>query len=66
MNKLISSNQGAFLEGRWIAENALAIQEVIHKIHTHKGKHGLMALKIDLKKAYDLIEWRFCLNVGGF
>lgn len=34
-------------------------QEVLHKIKTHKGKNSLMLMKIDLRKAYDRVEWRF-------
>lgn len=34
-------------------------QEIVHTIRNHKGKNGLMAMKIDLRKAYDKMEWRF-------
>lgn len=59
VDKIISPNQGAFVKGRWIAKNTVIAQEVIHKIRSHKGKKGLMAIKIDLKKAYDHLEWSF-------
>lgn len=48
IGKLISQNQGAILKSRWIANNTVATQEVLHKIQTYRGKNGLMALKVDL------------------
>lgn len=38
-------------------------------VKKHRSKHGLMILKMDLKKAYDIIEWAFVmhvLNAWGF
>lgn len=69
MGRIISPNQGAFIEGRWIAENTIIAQEVTHKIKKHKGKSGLMMIKVDLNKAYDQLEWRCvekALNAWGF
>lgn len=37
----------------------------MHLIKTHKGKHGLMAMKIDLKKAYDKVEWHIIIRTYG-
>lgn len=34
-------------------------QEVIQKVHKHQGKNWLTVLKVDLKKAYDQLEWKF-------
>nr|XP_048333636.1 uncharacterized protein LOC125423443 [Ziziphus jujuba var. spinosa] len=59
MSKIISPHQGAFLEGRWIMENTVVGQEVAHKVRKHKGKNGLMLVKIDMKKAYDRLGWQF-------
>ncbi|KAH7533562.1 hypothetical protein FEM48_Zijuj04G0144400 [Ziziphus jujuba var. spinosa] len=63
MSKIISPHQGAFLEGRWIAKNTVVGQEVAHKVRKHKGKNGLMLVKIDMKKAYDRLEWQFITKV---
>lgn len=57
--KIISPNQGAFVNGRWIAENTVVAQELVHKVRRHKGKQGLMLLKIDIKRAFDSLEWEF-------
>lgn len=51
MDKIVSPNQGAFVKGRWIADNTVVAQEIIHKVQNHKGRKGLMLIKIDLKKA---------------
>ncbi|XP_060670961.1 uncharacterized protein LOC132800728 [Ziziphus jujuba] len=59
LDKLISPNQGAFIKGRWIAENFVVAQEIVHKVRTHKGKKDLMIIKMDLKKVYDSLEWSF-------
>lgn len=40
-------------------DNFIIVQELIHSIGRTKGKNGLMAIKIDLEKAYDKIEWSF-------
>lgn len=59
MGRIVSQNQGAFLEGRWIAENTVLAHEVMHKINNHRSLNGLMCIKIDLKKVYDRLEWKF-------
>ncbi|XP_060968682.1 uncharacterized protein LOC133036189 [Cannabis sativa] len=53
MDDLISPFQSAFLPGRWIAESSILTQELVHKIKKKKGKGGLMAIKLDMHKAYD-------------
>lgn len=57
LGKITSPNQGAFIEQHWIAENFLLAQELVQKNKHHKGKRGLMLMKIDIKKAYDRMEW---------
>lgn len=62
VGKIISPNQGAFVKGRWTAENSIVGQEVIQKVKKHKGKQGLMVMKIDLKKAFDKMECSFLIK----
>ena len=59
LHKLISPTQAAFIPGRWIAENQIIVQEILHSFKTRKVKSGLMAVKIDLQKAYDRVNWNF-------
>lgn len=56
LKRIVSPNQGAFVEGRWIAENTIIAQELVHKVKKHQGKQGLLLMKIDLQKAYDSLE----------
>ena len=57
--KLISPLQTAFTPRRKGMDNAIIAQEVIHTICRKRGRVGYMALKIDLEKAYDKLEWNF-------
>ena len=59
LDKLISPCQAAFIPGRREVDNTIIAQELIHTIGRTKGKRGYMAIKIDLEKAYDKIEWGF-------
>uniref|UniRef100_A0A2N9HGL8 Reverse transcriptase domain-containing protein n=1 Tax=Fagus sylvatica TaxID=28930 RepID=A0A2N9HGL8_FAGSY len=59
LDKLISPAQSAFIPGRWIAENQVIVKELIHSFKTRKVKEGFVAIKIDLQKAYDRLNWGF-------
>ena len=59
LDKLISPVQAAFVPRRKGLDNTIIVQEVIHSISKKKGEVGYMALKIDLEKAYDKLEWSF-------
>jgi hypothetical protein len=48
------------LTGRIISENILLAQELVKGYHKNKGK-ARCAIKVDLKKAYDSVEWNFIL-----
>ena len=55
---VISENQSAFQVGRVIIDNILMAFETFHHMkHHQKGKLGFMALKLDMSKAYDWVEW---------
>ncbi|GJT00596.1 RNA-directed DNA polymerase, eukaryota, reverse transcriptase zinc-binding domain protein [Tanacetum coccineum] len=60
---LVSSNQSAFIPGRNIQDNILLTQEIM-KGYNRNGEGGgggqkRVAIKIDLQKAYDTINWKF-------
>jgi hypothetical protein len=56
-NRLVASNQTAFIKGRYILESVVAAHEIIHDIHT-KNESGII-LKLDYEKAYDRVSWSF-------
>ncbi|CAA0811982.1 Unknown protein, partial [Striga hermonthica] len=57
---LISPNQSGFVKDRVISDNILLAQEMIHDISHADWKRSLnVALKLDMAKAYDRVEWSF-------
>ena len=57
--KLISPCQSTFIPMRWIAENQVIVQELMHSFKKRKVKEGLVAMKVDFQRAYDRVNWRF-------
>lgn len=63
LDKLISPTQSAFIPNRWIAENQIIEQEIVHSFKSRKTNPGLMAIKLDLQKAYDRVNWKFIQTI---
>lgn len=58
--RVISENQSAFIPGRNISDNVLATFEVLYHIkRKNRGNEGEVALKLDISKAYDRVDWKF-------
>ena len=60
LNSIISETQSAFTADILITDNILIDFESFHHMKTNcTGKKGFMALKLDMSKAYDRVEWIF-------
>ncbi|CAL9020270.1 unnamed protein product [Prunus brigantina] len=57
---VVSLNQSAFVAERQITDNILVVHEILHSLKTAHGADPLfMAMKLDMAKAYDIVEWVF-------
>ena len=55
---LITKHQSTFAKERLISDNIMVAFETLHHMKQHNsGKHGFMAIKLDMSKAYDRVEW---------
>jgi len=68
--KCISDNQSDFVPGRSILDNAMVAIEVLHFMKAKtRGEDRYVALKLDISKAYDCMDWnhlRAVLDKMGF
>jgi hypothetical protein len=64
---VFKASHAAFLGGKNIMSNILALHEVLHDVK-RKGKVGIV-LKLNFEKACDKVHWGFlmrCLRLRGF
>ena len=65
LHKIILEEQTRFVPGRSILDGILIIQETLHT--TNKNKIASMFMKLDIQKAYDMVDWRFlCKTLEAF
>ena len=61
---IIFKNQSAFTPDRLITGNVLVAFKLMHYLnHKLVGKEGYMAIKLDMSKAFDRVEWGFIKRV---
>ena len=63
MPDIITENQSAFTKSRIISNNILVAFESLHIMQRHKGKEDYMAIKLDMSKAYDRVEWSYLSSI---
>lgn len=49
----------SFVAGRYINDNIIIVQEIIHSMHIKKGKKSWLTIKVDFEKAYNKLHWDF-------
>jgi hypothetical protein len=63
LDKVISPFQTAFVLGRLIQDNSILAHEMLHTLKQKRGRGGVMAINIDMEKAFDKMEWPFILAI---
>lgn len=59
LRDLVYPTQVSFIHGRQAADNIIIALKLMNTIRRSNSKNGLMAVKIDLEKAYDRVSWQF-------
>lgn len=65
MDRLISPFQSAFVANRQIHDNVVISQEILHSFKRKRksNKNDYLAIKLDLSKSFDRLEWSFIIAV---
>lgn len=61
---LIDNYENAFIQARQMTDNTLISHELLHTINKQRsGNRYLTAMKIDMNKAYDRVNWLFLIKI---
>jgi hypothetical protein len=63
LHHFISHYQFAFVPSRNIQNNTILANELLNSINSKRSQGGLMAIKIDMEKAFDRMKWSFILAI---
>ncbi|GKV07730.1 hypothetical protein SLEP1_g19464 [Rubroshorea leprosula] len=66
MDKLMSPCQSNFIFGRQGMDNVIILQELVYSFAKKPCKSWDMICKLDLQKAYDILEWSFIKEALSF
>ena len=60
LHVVIDSSQSAIIPNRLITDNIIDGYKCLYKIrHSKRKKNGFVALKLDISRTYDRVEWEF-------
>ena len=59
--RVVTENQSAFIKGRLLMENVLLASELVKDYHKEVISPRCV-MKIDISKAFDLVQWEFVLR----
>lgn len=63
IRRIIDEAQSAFILYKVLSENILIAHDILHTLRQKRiGKKGFMVLKLDMRKAFDKVEWGFFGN----
>lgn len=69
LDRIVSPFQSAFIPGRTMIDIVICSHEIMHDINQNRDKPCLIAIKIDIVKAYEKVEWgvlETILTLHGF
>lgn len=61
INDLVDNIQSAFIKGRSILDNIVALEELILSVQQHHLNGHIF--KVDFVKAFDMVDWEFFFNI---